>query len=540
MKKKSLLVKVFVTSFVMVAVTMILSGLILFTLFYSQAEKNMEKNLRDSSSVACYQVVHYQSINWLIPYWREHYEDMSLYPFEDIDAYIEWIVERGEFESANTAGITTEEVLLMDEERQRLFAEYCYFQIYFELAVHRSQMEINSITCFTADESDNEAFVFFFIPENDEGPLKQRLFLGDEWSFDPEEHTEYIRLIGSDLEINSGIDIYSSDDGNDCASMYSRIERDRNTSAVLSLTVSMKEITDGVWSDVFEFEKWIALVILAAIGIPLLIFYLSSLRPILKLQRDIRSYTGERSAAKLYSDLEKMIGRGDEIGRLAGDIKEMVEQNELYYNQEIENEKLKTKILLAQIKPHFIYNCLSAIRSLMDEPEKAEDTLNHFAGFLRGSMDVLENTDCIRADREFETVENYLYMEKRRFEDQLSIVTDLRDKNFFLPAFSVQMLVENAVNHGIRGTKRGRGTVYIRSYEEDGFHVIEVEDDGAGIPPKKTEEDKREERLHIGLNNIEKRLRVMCEGSLTIRGEEGKGTLAVIRIPKDFLPSSPT
>lgn len=82
----------------------------------------------------------------------------------------------------------------------------------------------------------------------------------------------------------------------------------------------------------------------------------------------------------------------------------LMDQTERFYMQEAENAKLKVDILMAQIKPHFIYNSLVAIRSYLDEPDKAEEVLDHFAGFLRGSIDVLEETGCIRASREFETV----------------------------------------------------------------------------------------------------------------------------------------
>ena len=261
--------------------------------------------------------------------------------------------------------------------------------------------------------------------------------------------------------------------------------------------------------------------------------YRTSLKPTLLLAQDIRSYTQNHSVEKLSNELESLISRRDEIGMLAADIREMVEQNERYFKQQLENEELKTKILIAQIKPHFIYNCLTVIRSFLDEPEKAEDALNHFAGFLRGSVDLLEETQCIRADQEFDTVDHYLYMQKQRFEDQLTIVTDYQDRNFFLPAFSVQILVENAVDHGIRGTKDGTGTVFIRSYEKDGFHVIEVEDDGVGMLTESDKPDSPEDRLHVGLKNIEKRLKMMCGGTLSIDSAAGKGTKATIIIPKD-------
>ena len=149
---------------------------------------------------------------------------------------------------------------------------------------------------------------------------------------------------------------------------------------------------------------------------------------------------------------------------------------------------------------------------------------------------MLEETACIPADREFKTVDDYLYMQKLRFEDRLNIVTDYRDRSFFIPAFSLQMLVENAVEHGISGSKDLHGIVWIRSFEEDGFHVVEVEDNGAGIPPEKPVGSEEDQRLHVGLRNVEKRLERMCRGTLTIRSLEGKGTVAVIRIPSHSQP----
>ena len=225
----------------------------------------------------------------------------------------------------------------------------------------------------------------------------------------------------------------------------------------------------------------------------------------------------------------------------------LMDQTERFYRQEAENAKLKVDILMAQIKPHFIYNSLVAIRSYLDEPDKAEEVLDHFAGFLRGSIDVLEETDCIRASREFETVENYLYMEKERFGDDLTVVYEIEDSDFDLPAFSVQTLVENAVRHGIRESGTGRGTVRIRSYRTDTEHVVEVWDDGAGFPEdmksrlpdgagqsvKSRDEagERDRHRAHIGLSNLKKRLSLMCGGWLEIGDTQEKETVVRIKIP---------
>ena len=188
----------------------------------------------------------------------------------------------------------------------------------------------------------------------------------------------------------------------------------------------------------------------------------------------------------------------------------LMDQTERFYRQEAENAKLKVDVLMAQIKPHFIYNSLVAIRSYLDEPEKAEEVLDHFAGFLRGSIDVLEETGCIRASREFETVENYLYME------------------------NVQTLVENAVRHGIRESETGKGTVRIKSYRTDTEHVVEVWDDGAGFQDGAYQSEIEQypehgDRAHIGLSNLQKRLSLMCGGWLEIGNE--KETVVRMKIP---------
>ena len=193
----------------------------------------------------------------------------------------------------------------------------------------------------------------------------------------------------------------------------------------------------------------------------------------------------------------------------------------------------RIRTMMSQIRPHFIYNSLTAIRSYLDEPEKAEDVLDHFALFLRGSIDVLDCTDCIPAARELETVNNYLYMEKERFGDKLTVVTDLEDVDFLLPPFTVQILAENAVRHGIRGAEEGRGTLTIKIYRAKNAHIIEVRDNGRGFDTAILEQAQSgaEMQGHIGLKNLKERLALMCGGTLAVESEPGKGTLARVSIP---------
>ena len=539
MKKKSLLLRVTVLSLVLGMVAMLLGGGILYALFRDRAEANMKKTLNENVNRMAYQLVRYQSYDWLLPYWQEHYKKMALPPFGDIDTYLKWGEERGAFERLNAAALTPQEVMEMPETQQLLYADYCYLQIFFEISQLRIHSDIDVVACFAADESENEAFIWLQSTKEDKGFLEHRMALGQVWPFQPKAHPGFMELQKPDVDLNSGVEIVRSErDGAEYATVYAKLLSRTNHEMLgaLSVSISTAKMLDEVWSDVFRFEKQIALLILILIVVILFAIHRTFLKPTLMLAQSIQDYTRHKSPEKLSEALKNLVNREDEIGRLACDARDMVEQNERYYKQRIENESLKSKILLAQIKPHFIYNCLTLIRSLLDEPEKAEEALNHFAGFLRGSVDMLEETVCISASREIQTVDDYLYLQKQRFGDSLRVVTDYRDTGFFLPPFTLQVLVENAVIHGIRNTAGGSGTVVIRSYEADGFHVIEVEDDGNGLPPEIRQEREPEEQTHVGLKNIERRLDLMCHGTLTIQNKTGQGTIATIRIPKQIDP----
>ena len=125
-------------------------------------------------------------------------------------------------------------------------------------------------------------------------------------------------------------------------------------------------------------------------------------------------------------------------------------------------------------------------------------------------------------------MEKYLYLEKLRFEEDLNIEYDLQGGDFYLPALSIQPIVENAVKHGT-GAKLDGGTVCIATREEEDAFVVTVSDDGVGFDPDKDLSDGRE---HVGIRNVRERVQKMCGGSLSITSREGEGTTAVIRIPK--------
>ena len=197
----------------------------------------------------------------------------------------------------------------------------------------------------------------------------------------------------------------------------------------------------------------------------------------------------------------------------------------------LEKEILEKQIAVAlsQIQPHFLYNSLNAIEDLCyEDSEKAAKTINDFAQYLRENLDSLKGRDLVLFSQELKHTKTYLNLEQLRMGDKLRVEYDIKEENFMLPTLTLQPIVENAVRHGIF-KKDGPGTVKISTRLEKDHAVIVVEDDGVGFNTSingKTTEDG--ERSHIGIINVERRLRAQAGGKLEIDSIPGKGTIIKI------------
>ena len=205
---------------------------------------------------------------------------------------------------------------------------------------------------------------------------------------------------------------------------------------------------------------------------------------------------------------------------------------EAIHYQQLQKELYESRvaIMVSQIQPQFLYNSLSAIAMMCTiDPETAQEATVTFADYLRGNMDSLKQKTPVPFTKELEHLKKYLYIEKLRFGKKLNIVYDIQSDAFVLPQLSVQPLVENAVKHGI-SRKRGGGTLTIATREtEDSFEVI-VSDDGNGFD---TTEVKNDGRSHIGMDNVRRRIKEMCGGSVRIESKIGEGTVATVVLPKE-------
>ena len=162
------------------------------------------------------------------------------------------------------------------------------------------------------------------------------------------------------------------------------------------------------------------------------------------------------------------------------------------------NRESELKNLRSQLNPHFLFNSLNSIRALISvEPEKAKVSITTLSNLLRQSL-VLGKENLVSLENEVNLAKSYLELEKIRFEERLIIEWKLSPglEEFQIPPFTLQMLVENAIKHGISHLKDG-GVVKITVEEDDTSVNIIVKNSG-------NLEDVVD--LGVGIENIRQRL----------------------------------
>lgn len=214
------------------------------------------------------------------------------------------------------------------------------------------------------------------------------------------------------------------------------------------------------------------------------------------------------------------------------------------------------QLMMGQIQPHFMFNTLSSIRTLIKvDPDVAYDMVYNFSNYLRANVDNLTNLEGIPFSSEVQHIQSYVEIERVRFGDRLNMEYDIQAADFLVPPLSIQPLVENAIKHGVCKKPEG-GTVWLKSYSTDTDYIIEVKDDGVGIPPERMDYilgkddgffgdplgigafnqnltgNGSENHKSTGMRNITMRLKEMCRAELTVESEVGKGTLMTVRFPK--------
>lgn len=241
------------------------------------------------------------------------------------------------------------------------------------------------------------------------------------------------------------------------------------------------------------------------------------------------------------------IRSGDELEILGGGFNRMVQDLRDLMESSLRDEEMKRKmhidLLMAQINPHFVYNTLNTVIYLAHagRNQQAVEVTQALIGILQDTIKTGEGAVKASLAEEKRIVDKYALIQQTRypgrFELRWELEEELLEKQILRMA--LQPLVENAIVHGIVPSERERGEIAIRAYLEDGDFVLEVEDDGRGMPDPGSDNGvpavvARQDRTRgIGLSNIRERLKTSfgAAAKMVIDSGERGGTRVRLQFP---------
>lgn len=187
--------------------------------------------------------------------------------------------------------------------------------------------------------------------------------------------------------------------------------------------------------------------------------------------------------------------------------------------------RLKADSLKRQIKPHYVFNCLSSIQgAYKEDPEKGEKMLTMFSKELRSNIDA-SNAELVPFENELERILNYVELENMAKGRKIELLLSLDETNFELPPLSLEPYIENSYKHS-RVEEKEDGYISLSTSSDESDYIISIEDNGIGFDINKTKKDS------VGLKNAKERLQIVVGGKVTITSKINEGTKVEIRIPR--------
>lgn len=198
----------------------------------------------------------------------------------------------------------------------------------------------------------------------------------------------------------------------------------------------------------------------------------------------------------------------------------------LIFEAAVKDFELKT--LKAQINPHFMFNAMNSIRALIEEdPQNAKDAITKLSNLMRYTLRI-ERTETVPLADELKTIQDYLDLEKIRFEERLNykIQSTPEADRVEIPPMMVQTLVENGIKHGISKITKG-GEVEVDAKVVDSKLMIEIRNSG------KFDEEALKNSHGFGVGNTKHRLSLLYgeSASLSLTNENNNTVLAKLKIP---------
>ncbi|MCM1297424.1 MAG: sensor histidine kinase, partial [Muribaculaceae bacterium] len=278
---------------------------------------------------------------------------------------------------------------------------------------------------------------------------------------------------------------------------------------------------------------------LSALMIILYIYITKSLtRPLAELMKTIGRIRGGETNLRVDYQVQDEIGKlGEEFNYMLDAMEDLIGQQ---YQDKLLLNRAQYQALQAQINPHFLYNTLETMSSIasIQNCDLVSDLCQSLSSIFRYSLDMKYPYATVA--REITHLKNYIFVMNVRMRQEIRYHFDIDEDtlSYSVPKISIQPLVENAINHGLKN-KRGEKNVSIKAWRTDEELYIMVRDDGVGMDAeplnRRLQENDTgliEEGNSIGLLNINARLKMIYgeEYGLVIESEPGKGSAVYLKV----------
>ncbi|RED87868.1 sensor histidine kinase [Cohnella phaseoli] len=241
------------------------------------------------------------------------------------------------------------------------------------------------------------------------------------------------------------------------------------------------------------------------------------------------------------------VASSDEVGQLTRSFNRMTEEIHTLvhhvYKSELARKEAQLKALHSQINPHFLYNTLDSMNAIavIEEVPLLSRMAKMLSEMFRYSISSGEQIVPLR--EELKQVVRYVEIQQIRYDDKFSLVVNIPEGllDYRIPKLTLQPIVENAIYHGLEMIP-GEGRISIVGRETDDCTILEVSDNGKGIPPEELADIQGRLRQrgapssveHIGLANVQERLELHygADCGISVVSEPGQGTTVAYRLPR--------
>lgn len=290
-------------------------------------------------------------------------------------------------------------------------------------------------------------------------------------------------------------------------------------------------------------EAILPLLLLLIVTVTGLIYWYSkdfSSRVELLVRKFRRAETGDLSVSEEIGGSDEIAVLDQQFNRMLGKLDQLIKTS---YVQKLENKEAQLKNLQLQINPHFLYNTLETISSIVAVKQVFVvcDICGKLGEIFRYSLGK-DYGEMVPLEQEMKHIKNYMFIQEIRHGNRLQVFynIDVDAAHVYIPRFILQPIVENAISHGL-GNLTSVGTLEISAFEKNDRLYIQIEDDGEGMDQEKVAEIVRfintakpvEGKKNIGIRNVNQRIKLACgeQYGIIIESTPYQGSRFTIQLP---------